>query len=220
VTFAIFCFEFLFDSAADARFPIAAGTYSIDWTYFEQDLTPHMEEVMSRVSRISRSPLVVTAFAVLFFSVRTIFCAEPNDEAQIRALEQRFADAFKAKDVDRVMENYEHSQNLVFFDVVPRREYVGWDAYKKDWQGFFASIDGPFTLFEVKDLTVNVDGNLAYSCSFQHSLGKAKVGGSRDVTVRVTDVYRKSGGKWLIVHEHVSVPVNLQTGKADLQSKP
>jgi len=175
---------------------------------------------MSRVSRISGSLLVVTAFAVLFFSVRTIFCAEPNDEAQIRALEQRFADAFKAKDVDRVMENYEHSQNLVFFDVVPRREYVGWDAYKKDWQGFFASIDGPFTLFEVKDFTVNVDGNLAYSCSFQHSLGKTKAGGSRDVTVRVTDVYRKSGGKWLIVHEHVSVPVNLQTGKADLQSKP
>ncbi|MBV8116218.1 MAG: nuclear transport factor 2 family protein [Silvibacterium sp.] len=156
---------------------------------------------------------------VLFFRPPTISYAQPNDEAQIRALEQRFAEAFKAKDVDGIMANYEDSRNLVFFDVVPRREYLGWDAYKKDWQDFFASI-GPITLFEVKDLTVNVDGSLAYSYSFQHYLAKMKTGESKDVTVRVTDVYRKRVGKWLIVQEHVSVPVDPQTGKADLKSKP
>jgi hypothetical protein len=36
----------------------------------------------------------------------------------------------------------------------------------------------------------------------------------------VTDVYRKIKGKWLIVQEHVSFPVDLATGKADLLSKP
>jgi ketosteroid isomerase-like protein len=41
-----------------------------------------------------------------------------------------------------------------------------------------------------------------------------------DLTVRVTDVYRKINGTWLIVHEHVSVPVDLDTGKPDLSSKP
>ena len=41
-----------------------------------------------------------------------------------------------------------------------------------------------------------------------------------DLTVRVTDVYKKIKGKWLIVHEHVSVPVDLDTDKPDLQSKP
>jgi len=40
------------------------------------------------------------------------------------------------------------------------------------------------------------------------------------LTVRVTDVYRKIDGKWLIVHEHVSVPVDIKTGQGDLQSKP
>lgn len=161
---------------------------------------------MSRVSRLSRA-LVVIAFTTLFFSVHTISYAQPDDEAQIRALEHRFADAFKAKDVGGIMVNYEHSRNLVVFDVVPRSEYLGWDAYKKDWQDFFALIDGPIPLFEIKDLTINVDGNLAYSYSFQHHLAKTKAGGSQDLTVRVTDVYRKSGGKWLIVQEHVSVPV-------------
>jgi ketosteroid isomerase-like protein len=38
--------------------------------------------------------------------------------------------------------------------------------------------------------------------------------------VRITDVYRKIGGKWLIVLEHVSVPVDLATGKPDMLSKP
>jgi hypothetical protein len=33
-------------------------------------------------------------------------------------------------------------------------------------------------------------------------------------------VYRKLRGHWLIVQEHVSVPVDLDTGKADLLSKP
>jgi ketosteroid isomerase-like protein len=41
-----------------------------------------------------------------------------------------------------------------------------------------------------------------------------------DMTVRLTDVYRKQGDVWLIVHEHVSVPVDLATDKGDLASKP
>ena len=41
-----------------------------------------------------------------------------------------------------------------------------------------------------------------------------------DMTLRVTDVLRKIKGKWLIVHEHDSVPVDVATGKADLTSKP
>jgi ketosteroid isomerase-like protein len=41
-----------------------------------------------------------------------------------------------------------------------------------------------------------------------------------DFTVRVTDDYRKIKGAWLIVQEHVSVPVTLATGKADINSKP
>ncbi len=70
------------------------------------------------------------------------------------------------------------------------------------------------------DLASAISGKLAYSSSFQHSIATTKSGASRDLTVRVTDVYRKIGGKWLIVQEHVSVPVDLQTGKPDLQSRP
>jgi ketosteroid isomerase-like protein len=174
---------------------------------------------MRRILGISALLLAVTALAVRFSSPSTIALGQTNDEDEIRALEHRFADAFKAKDVDRIMANYAHSQDLLFFDVVPRPTYLGWEAYKKDWQSFFDSI-GPVALFEVRDLAVSVDGNVAYSYSFQHYLAKTKTGGSRNVTVRVTDVYRKRGGKWLIVQEHVSVPLDPATGKADIQFIP
>ena len=49
---------------------------------------------------------------------------------------------------------------------------------------------------------------------------KGKDGNPIDMTLRLTDVLREINGKWLIVHEHVSVPVDVATGKADLTSKP
>lgn len=44
-------------------------------------------------------------------------------------------------------------------------------------------------------------------------------GNKLDLTTCVTDGYRKVKGKWLIAHEHVSVPVDLATAKGDPQSK-
>ena len=145
--------------------------------------------------------------------------AKSGDEAAIRTLEQNFRDAVRAKDVDKIMENYEHGQKLVVFDVVPPREYVGWDAYKKDWQDFLSTFNGQVS-FDIDGLEITAAATLAYGYSFQHVAGKATDGQPIDIVVRVTDVYRKTGGKWLIVHEHISVPVDIKTSKADLQSKP
>jgi SnoaL-like domain len=78
---------------------------------------------------------------------------------------------------------------------------------------------GPVTV-ELTDLDVAADRNLAYSHSIQHVAGTDKQGKKLDLTVRVTDVYKKARGRWLIIHEHVSVPVDLDAGKPDLSSKP
>jgi uncharacterized protein (TIGR02246 family) len=145
---------------------------------------------------------------------------EAKDEAEIRTLEQRFAAAFKAKDVNAIMASYLPDESLFVFDVIPPRQYVGAKAYRKDWEDFFASFPGPVETFEINDLKVMTDGNLAFSHSIQRAVVTDKDGKKADITFRLTDVYRKINGKWLIVHEHVSVPVDLATGKADLSSKP
>ena len=136
----------------------------------------------------------------------------PEDEAAIRELEDRFAAALNAGDVDAMMKNYVQDESLVFFDVVPREEYRGANAYRKDWVGFFSHFQGK-PKFSITDLGITVDGDLGFSHSFQHVKGTDTHGHSVDRTVRVTDGYRKINGKWLIMLEHVSMPVDLATGK-------
>ncbi|HUY19872.1 MAG TPA: hypothetical protein VMV15_11660 [Candidatus Binataceae bacterium] len=50
--------------------------------------------------------------------------------------------------------------------------------------------------------------------------GTAKDGKPFDATLRYTDGYRKIHGRWLIVLEHVSVPIDIATGEPDFSSKP
>jgi ketosteroid isomerase-like protein len=164
--------------------------------------------------------LVLVLLLVVLCSLTAPSFGKANDEAQIRALAQSFQDAFNNKDLDAIMKIYAPGDQLLVFDLVPPRQYVGYDAYKKDWQSTLDLFDGPIT-FVLSDLAVTTDGHgLAYSHSIQHVSGKLKKGDPVDLTVRVTDVYKKIKGKWLIVHEHVSVPVDLDTNKPDLQSKP
>jgi uncharacterized protein (TIGR02246 family) len=145
--------------------------------------------------------------------------ARSADEAKIEALEARFASAFNAKDVDAIMNVYVPDDRLLVFDVVPPRQYRGAKAYRKDWEDFFAHFSGPLK-FEISDVGIVASGNVAFSHSIQHVSGTSAKGEPIDLTVRVTDGYRKINGNWLIVLEHVSVPVDLDTGRPDLLSKP
>ena len=66
-----------------------------------------------------------------------------EDKAAIQALYNEFNDAFNKKDVNGIMAVY--APDVFVFDVIPPREYPNWDAYKKDWEGLFATFPGPLT---------------------------------------------------------------------------
>jgi uncharacterized protein (TIGR02246 family) len=141
-----------------------------------------------------------------------------QDEASIKALEDRFVAAFNAKDTAAIMMLYVPDQSLIVFDASPPRQYTGANAYKKDWDGFFTGFPGPMN-FTLSDLDITVGGNVAYSHSIQHVTTTDQKGNKVEFTVRVTDGYKKINGQWLISHEHVSVPVDFDTMKPDLNSK-
>jgi len=144
--------------------------------------------------------------------------AGPSDRAQIEALEKGFAAGFNGKNVDKIMFYYARD-GLFVFDVSPPREHVGWADYKTDWAGLFAAYPGPATM-QISELSVTVVGSVAYGHSIQDGHFTAADGSVTELVVRVTDVYRKLSGKWKIVQEHVSVPVDLATLKPDVLSKP
>ncbi len=142
-----------------------------------------------------------------------------NDKAAIAALEQRIATAVEAKDANAILANYVKSKKLLVFDAIPPREYRAWEAYRDDWQGVLDECaDAP--KMKISDLAIHVAGSFAYSHSIQKFACTGAKGNTIGLTMRTTDVYRKKGGKWLVVHEHNSVPVDLATAKADLTSKP
>jgi len=139
------------------------------------------------------------------------------DQAAIQALYTQWNDAFNKKDVDAVMAVY--APDVFVFDAIPPREYPSWDAYKKDWQGLFTTFPGPIAS-SVSELNIVVAGPVAYTHYIDDGTMTDKDGVQHHMVVRTTDVLRKSHGKWLIVQEHVSFPVDPTTGKADMLSTP
>jgi ketosteroid isomerase-like protein/catechol 2,3-dioxygenase-like lactoylglutathione lyase family enzyme len=145
--------------------------------------------------------------------------ATPDDEASIRALMDNFVAAFNSGDIDAIMKNYVPGKSFVVFDLVPRKEYRGADTYRADWVDMFSHFKGKPKI-AITALGITVDGNVGFGYSFQRVTGIDKQGNAVDRTVRVTDGYRKIGGNWLIALEHISVPVDLKTDKADFATKP
>ncbi len=141
-----------------------------------------------------------------------------QDQTDIKAIEDGFAAAFKAKDVNAIMAYYVPDQTMIAFDMITPLQYAGADAYRKDWETFFAMNPGPSD-FSVSGLDITVGGNVAFSHSIQSGFVTDKKGKKTNLTVRVTDGYKKVNGHWLIAHEHVSVPVDPVTMKGVLNAK-
>ena len=163
--------------------------------------------------------LGVVAVAVVLLGVAFNAGADSGDKAQIQALEQQLAVAVAAKDLNKVMQFYAPGEDLFVFDVLPPRQYVGAAAWRKNFQEFYTTAAaGPMT-GEISDLDVVTDGKLAFAHYTTHVASSDKSGKKFEMVMRTTDCLKKIKGKWLIVQEHNSVPVDLATGQADLMSK-
>jgi uncharacterized protein (TIGR02246 family) len=166
---------------------------------------------------------ILTALSVAILASANAMAANPPaksaDEAAIQALEDTYNEGFTSKDVDKIMSVYVPGKQLFVFDVVPPREYKGWEAYKKDYEALFAAFPGPVTN-TISEQTIHVVGSLAYGHNIQTAEFAGKDGTKIKIISRTTDIYRKASGKWLIVEEHNSVPVDLETMKPVLLSKP
>ena len=145
--------------------------------------------------------------------------AGSREEAAIRTLIDRWTKAAQEKDLDGVMSIYQRGPSLVAYDIVPPLQYKGWDAYRADYKAFFDMYDGPIE-FEFRELVIAADATVGYSHELQRVSGTLKGGQKAAFWLRVTDAYRKISGQWRVVHEHVSVPTNLETGKAALDLTP
>ena len=138
---------------------------------------------------------------------------------EVQAQLDRWTRAFEAKDVNTVMSLYAQGAAVTAYDLVPPLQYKGADAYRKDYADFFAQVDGPLHV-ELRDSHIETGGGLAVAFGLERISGKLKSGQTLDSWMRYTSAFKRIDGQWLDIHDHVSVPADLGTGKAMLDLKP
>jgi uncharacterized protein (TIGR02246 family) len=138
-------------------------------------------------------------------------------EAQIRALIDDRVKAIRAKDVDAAMSSV--APHVLTFDVVNPLQYVGSGGMRKRAEEWFSTFRGPLE-YELRDLHVAVGDDVAFSHSLNRVSATTTDGRKLDMWWRATVCYRKIDGKWMITHEHSSVPFDVESGEASLGLKP
>lgn len=138
---------------------------------------------------------------------------------EIRQLIDKWTSAFEAKDLNGVMAYYAPGDRLDSYDLVPPLEYKSAAAYRKDYADFFTLFKGPLHL-EERGVDIEADNNVAFAHGLERLTGTMTDGTPVDMWLRWTSGYRKMNGRWYALHDHVSVPVDLATGKALTNLKP
>jgi ketosteroid isomerase-like protein len=148
--------------------------------------------------------------------------ARSSDDQAIRALYTQYSQYVKARDVSGIRSLYAPGTKLVAFDAFgPPSEDVGAQSYAQGFHfgKYFRIFGGPISE-QITSLQIAVVGALAYAYGFDRWAAVPKGHNEKLTQVyRFTDVLQKIGGKWLIVHEHLSFPVSPTTGKADWLSR-
>ena len=127
----------------------------------------------------------------------------PEAEAPIRERIETLAQAIRDKNVDALMTHY--APDVYVFDVLPPLEVDGTDAYRKNYERWFASMQGPID-YEMNDLHISMSESHAFCFCLGHVKGMRPGGEKVDYWVRVTSCLQKANGQWLVGHEHVSKP--------------
>ena len=138
------------------------------------------------------------------------------DEADIRQRIAKYATAIRAKDLERVMSIF--APDIVSFDIEAPLKHMGAEAKRRNWTKVFATYQQ--LGYEIRDLTITVGGDVAFAHSLNRLSGTLKNGNGSGFWVRATFCFRKIDGNWLIAHDHVSVPLDVESGRALLNLEP
>ncbi|MEV4066321.1 YybH family protein [Nonomuraea dietziae] len=128
-----------------------------------------------------------------------------SNDSDVRALLESRVDVSQAKDIDRLMSHY--SSDIVYYDAVAPLQFVGAEEVRRNFVRWFDGYDGPISL-ETRDLTIATSGDVAMAHMLHLDSGKRTNGLQSAIWVRSTVCCQRSGGKWLITHEHISLPIN------------
>jgi ketosteroid isomerase-like protein len=130
-------------------------------------------------------------------------------EAEVQQASDQFYAALNAMvngDASPMAEIWSHESNVSTMHPLGGREN-GWDAVRASWEGAAQAISQGSV--EVSDLEVHDLGDVAYTLDVEHVDAKA---GGRDIysEVHATNIYRREGNAWKMVHHHADADRGIQ----------
>jgi uncharacterized protein (TIGR02246 family) len=140
-----------------------------------------------------------------------------TDEAGIRHQIDKLVEALRATDLEAVKSIY--APEMVSFDVGPPLQVVGVEAKAKNWTEVFTAFQHPID-YEIRNLSITVDGDLAVAHSINRLNGTLKNGNRSSFWVRATFCWQRIDGEWLVAHDHASVPLDVATGRGVVDLEP
>jgi ketosteroid isomerase-like protein len=103
------------------------------------------------------------------------------------------------------MAQYYDQGDLTFFDIAPLK-YSNWAEYQKGVTDLLKGYKS-LKLSLNDDAQIHTEGNLTWGAATVKEDAVTTAGKHELATLRWTVIFQKESGKWLIVHEHTSEPL-------------
>ena len=132
--------------------------------------------------------------------------AADKSEQDLRALVPRIARAWESMDFRTIDPLYAADSDLAFFDIAPMK-YANWAEYRTGVQKMFFEPNRSLKFALKDDSRIHRRGPLAWATFTFGADVINKQGAGSHVDGRWTLILEQRKGGWVIVHEHVSVPL-------------
>jgi uncharacterized protein (TIGR02246 family) len=141
---------------------------------------------------------------VLMFA--TVQFVRADDAEMFRKLISDYYDAWNTMKAENAAKFYAPDADLVFYDAAPM-QYRGFKEYQEGAQKYFFDTTTACKLIPNSDLRVTRKGDVAWTTLTFHISATLKDGKQMELDCRQTSIWEKRKGGWVIVHEHISVPL-------------
>lgn len=130
-------------------------------------------------------------------------------EEEVQRASQQFYAALTrmaAGDAAALADIWSHGASVTTMHPIGGRE-VGWDAVKSSFEKVAELASGGKV--DLIDQLISVDGDVAYEVGVER--GQLDLAGQQvAIEQRVTNIYRREGGAWKMVHHHTDVSPPMQ----------
>jgi ketosteroid isomerase-like protein len=117
---------------------------------------------------------------------------------------QKLMDGWSSGDPANMTQYYDQGE-YTFFDIAPLK-YNNWAAFQKGVTELLKNYK-TFKLTVNDDAQIHTDGNLTWVAATVKEDAVTAAGKHELATLRWTVIFEKQAGKWMIVHEHTSEPL-------------